>query len=116
MIRRQFIKLVTLTGATGFASLGALDGFDRNSAKAALDSPHTKTETKTVIWRVRGFTCVTCAVGLETMLRQQKGVKSTQASYPNSTVTIQFHPDEVSEASLRAFITDIGFTAEKQKG
>lgn len=103
MIRRQFIKLATLTGVTGLASLSALDALE------------TK-DTKTVTWRVHGFTCVTCAVGLETMLRQQKGVKSAEASYPMATVTIQFHPELVSEASLRSFITDIGFTADEQKG
>ncbi len=81
----------------------------------ALDALETK-DTKTVTWRVRGFTCVTCAVGLEVMLRRQKGVKSAEASYPDATVTIQFHPELVSEASLRSFITDIGFTADEQKG
>ena len=103
MIRRQFIKLATLTGATGLASLGAFDALEKH-------------ETKAVTWHVHGFTCVTCAVGLEVMLRQQKGVKSAEASYPNATVTIQFHPETVSEASLRSFITDIGFTADEQKG
>jgi copper chaperone CopZ len=102
MIRRQFIKLAGLTGAglASFRTLNALDDAD----------------TKTVVWSVRGFTCVTCAVGLEVMLRRQKGVKSAQASYPDATVTIQFHPELVSEASLRSFITGIGFTAEEQKG
>jgi len=112
MIRRQFIKFATLTGATGLASMGALIALEKNEAKNTIDA----TETKAVTWRVHGFTCVTCAVGLEVMLRQQKGVKSAQASYPNATVTIQFHPETVSEASLRAFITDIGFTADEQKG
>jgi copper chaperone CopZ len=112
MIRRQFIKLATFTGATGLASLGALDALDKNSTRADLVSPHTKTVT----WRVRGYTCVTCAVGLETMLRQQKGVQSAEASYQNAAVTIQFHSEVVSEASLRAFITDLGFTAEEEKG
>lgn len=103
MIRRQFIKLAGLTSATGLASFRALDAL-----KTA--------ETKTVTWHVRGFTCVTCAVGLEVMLRRQKGVKSADASYSDASVTIQFHPEMVSEASLRAFITDIGFTADEQKG
>ena len=50
------------------------------------------------------------------MLRQQKGVISAEASYPNASVTIQFHPNEVSEAKLRSFISEIGFTADEQKG
>jgi Cu+-exporting ATPase len=111
MIRRQFIKLATLSGATGIASLGRLSALEKketNSTIAAADM-------KTVTWRVHGFTCVTCAVGLETMLRQQKGVRSAEASYPNATVTIQYYAERVSEASLRSFIQDIGFTTEAGK-
>jgi copper chaperone len=108
MIRRQFLKLATLTGATGLASFGAIDALEKHHAHAIAEAKNAKT----VIWHVRGFTCPTCAVGLETMLRQEKGVTSANASYPNASVTIQFHPDEVSEASLRSFISELGFTAE----
>lgn len=106
MIRRRFLKLATLTGATGLASFGALDAIEKKNEAATSHLP-----TKTVDWHVAGFTCVTCAVGLETMLRQQKGVVSVVASYPQAHATIQFHPDLVTEAALRSFITDLGFTA-----
>jgi copper chaperone CopZ len=112
MIRRQFIKFATLTGATGLASMGALIALEKHETKDSIDAA----QTKTVTWRIQGFTCVTCAVGLETMLRQQKGVTSAHASYPDALVTIKFHPETVSEASLRSFITDIGFTVDEQKG
>lgn len=112
MIRRQFIKLAALTGATGLATLGALDSLHKRESKDERDAR----QTSTVTWRVQGFTCVTCAVGLETMLRQQNGVRGAEASYPNATVTVQFHPEIVSEAKLRAFIADIGFTTDEQKG
>jgi copper chaperone CopZ len=112
MIRRQFIRLAALTSATGLATLGALDSQEKKESKDELDAQ----ETRTVTWHVQGFTCVTCAVGLEVMLRQQEGVRSAEASYPNTTVTVQFHPEIVSEAKLRAFITNIGFTTGEQKG
>jgi anaerobic selenocysteine-containing dehydrogenase len=106
MIRRRFLKLATLTGATGLASFGALDAIEK---KADADAAHLP--TKTVDWHVAGFTCVTCAVGLETIMRQQKGVVAVAASYPQAHVTIQFHPNLVTEASLRSFISALGFTA-----
>ena len=112
MIRRQFIKLAAFSGAGGIASLGTLDALAHTGAKRAEDAK----ETNTVTWRVRGFTCVTCAVGLETMLRQQKGVTSAEASYPDAKVTIQFDPKLVTESSLRTFVTSIGFSAEEKKG
>ena len=108
MIRRQFLKLAALTGATGLASIGTLDAVEHHQHEPAG-------ETKTIKWRVRGFTCPTCAVGLETMLERQNGVKSVQATYPEAVVTIQYFPTQINEASLRTFITDLGFTAD-QKG
>lgn len=106
MIRRQFIKLATLTGAGGIATLAPLDSLEKAGAQP----------TQTVTWRVQGFTCATCAIGLKVMLRHQKGVTSSDASYPDATVTIQYEPAIVSESALRSYITGLGFTVGEQKG
>lgn len=111
MIRRQFIKLATLTGATGVASFGAIEALRGDSAQSA---PNPK-DAKTVTWHVRGFTCVTCAVGLETLLRREKGIVAADATYPQGMVTIQYHPSLVNEAALRATIAELGFTADDKK-
>jgi copper chaperone CopZ len=111
MIRRQFIKLATLTGATGLASLGAVEALRSESSSATTPGSN---DARSVTWHVRGFTCVTCAVGLETLLRREKGVISADATYPEAMVTIQFHPDLVDEKTLRAAITELGFTAEEK--
>jgi copper chaperone CopZ len=109
MRRRRFLTLATLTGATGLASLVTLDAMEKKTESAVAHLP-----TNTVNWHVSGFTCITCAVGLETMLRQQKGVVSAAASYPQAHVTIQFHPDLVTANSLRSFISELGFTASDE--
>jgi copper chaperone CopZ len=96
MQRRHFVQLMTLAG------VGSL---------TALEAKHAG-ETKSVTWQVKGFTCITCAVGLETMLRQQKGVHSASATYPESKVAIEYYPASVSEDALKAFISSLGFTAE----
>lgn len=110
MIRRQFIKLATLTGATGLASFGALETVQEAPTSAVGQ------DFQAVTWHVKGFTCITCAVGLETMLRREKGVVEANATYPQGMVTIQYHPDLVSEKVLRSTIADLGFTAEDKKG
>lgn len=78
---------------------------------AAAELAHAG-ETKTASYHVKGFTCVTCAVGLETMLREQKGVKWVKASYPQAQVIVKYDPAAVDEAQLRGFISELGFTAE----
>src|SRR5579875_2027909 len=71
---------------------------------------------RTVVYEVKGFTCVTCAVGLETLLRRQKGVARAQASYPDGIVRIEFDPNLVSDELLRGFISEMGFRVAKATG
>ena len=94
MIRRRFLQLIALSSATTLAPLEAL----------------ASGKSKTVIYQVKGFTCITCAVGLDTMLGKQKGVLSSQSTYPEGKVTVRFDPDSTAESSIRAFINDTGFT------
>jgi copper chaperone CopZ len=95
MLRRRFIQIITVAGAGGLESLGALEASD----------------AKTTTFKVKGFTCITCAVGLETLLRQQKGVIWVKASYPDALTTIRYQPSIVTEDQMKAFISELGFTA-----
>jgi copper chaperone CopZ len=95
MLRRKFIQLMTVAGTGSLAALGTLEASD----------------AKSVTYSVKGFTCVTCAVGLETLLRQQKGVVWAEASYPDASVVIRYEPGTVTEDKLKAYIAEMGFTA-----
>lgn len=96
MFRRNFIKRIAAVGAGGAATVTAA----------------TTGERRTVAYRVKGFSCVTCAVGLETMLGRKTGVVRVEASYPNSTAVVEYDSSLVTEKQLRAFISEMGFTAE----
>jgi copper chaperone CopZ len=97
MIRRKFLSLATLAGVGGLA---AIEGI-------------ASTERKTVTFRVSGFTCITCAVGLETLLEKERGVIHAKASYPENVTTITYNPAQTSEAALADFIATAGFKAIK---
>ena len=92
MIRRNFLQRITMAGTAGLAARG-LTASDLHKAS----------------FRVQGFTCVTCAVGLDTLLRDRKGVVRSKSSYPDGMVTIDFDPRLVSEKELVAFVTEQGF-------
>jgi copper chaperone CopZ len=98
MIRRRFLGLATLAGVAGLVTIEGMD----------------ITEQKTVTFRIAGFTCITCAVGLETLLRKEKGVVRVEASYPANTATITYRPGLTSESSLTEFIETTGFKAAKE--
>jgi len=94
MFRRRFLQLLTIASVSSLASLEAM------------------AETRTVTWVVKGFSCITCATGLDTMLGQQKGITSSRSTYPEGKVTVAFNPDQTTEQAIVKFITDLGFKVE----
>jgi copper chaperone CopZ len=96
MLRRRFFKLMTVATAAGLGPLEAAAGG----------------ATRIVVYRVAGFSCVTCATGLDTVLRDQQGITSSKSTYPQGIVTVAFDPKQVTEQAIMAFITGLGFTVE----
>ena len=92
IVRRKFIQGI----ACGLGAAGA--------AAAA--------KTRTVKYRIEGFTCVTCAVGLDTLLKEQKGIVRSQSSYPERTSVIEYRPDQIGEPQIKGFIEELGFHAK----
>jgi Cu+-exporting ATPase len=97
MDRRKFLCRVTAAG-TG-AGIGA-----------AAAPPSKAKENAAVTYSVKGFTCITCAVGLEVMLRGFRGVTRATASYPENKVSIGYDSRQVTEKTLKAFIAKCGFS------
>ena len=70
--------------------------------------------TKTVTYFVQGFSCITCATGLDTMLGQEKGIISSKSTYPEGKVTVSFDPKQTSEKAIIDFIASLGFAAHPE--
>jgi copper chaperone CopZ len=96
MFRRRFLQMMTVATAGGLAPLEGV------AARAS----------RIVTYRVKGFSCITCATGLDTMLSQQKGITSSKSTYPQGKVTVGFDPEQTTEKAIVAFIADLGFTVE----
>ncbi len=94
MFRRNFLHLMTFASVGGLAPLEAL----------------STASGQTVTYLVKGFTCITCATGLDTLLSQQKGISSSKSTYPEGKVTVRFDPGKTNEAAITAFIRELGFT------
>ena len=89
MDRRNFICSITMGTAAGLTAAEA---------------------NRSVTYKVKGFTCVTCAVGLEVMLRGLNGVTRGKASYPAANAAIGFDANLTTEKTLRDFIAKCGFS------
>jgi copper chaperone CopZ len=99
MFRRQFVQFIATISASSVATIAAAD------AKGL----------KAVTFLVKGFSCVTCAVGLDTTLGKLKGVISSKSSYPDGIAQIQFDPKEITQNALKAAIEEMGFTVAEEK-
>lgn len=99
MFRRQFVQLIAALGTGSLATVASLQTGER----------------KTVTYHVKGFSCVTCAVGLDTLLKQKKGIAWSKSIYPDGIVTIKFDPKEVTEDSIKACIAEMGFKVEETR-
>ena len=91
MVRRQFIQ-------------GIACGLGAGPAAGNIN-------TRTVTYHIEGFTCITCAVGLDTLLKEEKGIVRSQSSYAERTSTIEFDPGLIKEERIRARIQEFGFEA-----
>jgi copper chaperone CopZ len=96
MLRRKFFKVMTIATTGALTPLEAI--------------PATATPKKVVTYHVRGFSCITCATGLDTMLAKEKGIASSSSTYPEGIATIGFDPDQISEQQIKSFISSLGFT------
>jgi copper chaperone CopZ len=86
--------------------------FRRNFiTRLAMSSVSTVASVKTVTYRIKGFSCLTCAVGLDTLLSKEPGVIRAKSSYPDATTIIEFRPSQTNEDILKNCISEMGFTA-----
>jgi|SRR5437588_2256732 len=100
MDRRKFLSVVTgMAGTT--IGLGMV--------KAGLDLTASPKPTLKVTYQVKGFTCITCATGLEVILLRERGVVRAAASYPDARVVIEFDENLTSEDKLKEVIAGCGF-------
>ncbi len=96
MVRRDFLGRVAQAGIAGLC---------------ALEAGCSELRESTVLFRVNGFTCVTCAAGLETLLGRERGVRHVTATYPEGMARVVYDADATGEAAIAAAIQSMGFRA-----
>lgn len=103
MERRNFLRTVVIGSGTG-AGLAALERQKKQAAK--LEWPKVE-------WRVEGFYCPTCAIGLETLLQRNEAIGSVTAEYPSGRVRIGYDAAKITPATIAALIEEAGFKVSR---
>lgn len=58
---------------------------------------------------VSGMTCASCAVSLESWLKNKKGVEAVAVNYPNESLNVTYHPDVITPEALNDAAKEIGY-------
>jgi copper chaperone CopZ len=95
MFRRKFLQIAAAVGVSSIASMDSLASGPQRIA----------------VFQVKGFSCITCATGLDTLLSRQKGIKSSKSTYPEGMVTVEYLSDQINPDQIASFIGDLGFVA-----
>ena len=101
MHRRNFIRAL----AGGSASVALLN------LQAAEATPKANASVRLI---VKGFTCVTCSVGLKTILEQHKGIGRVTAEYPSGIVEVGFNSHEITPPEIKRLIENAGFKVREE--
>ncbi|MAG36128.1 MAG: hypothetical protein CL878_07785 [Dehalococcoidia bacterium] len=64
----------------------------------------------TAILQVRDLHCDGCAMTVTRALYQQPGVLAVQPDVPERSILIEYEPSNVTPATLRRTVEDVGFT------
>lgn len=99
MERRGFLRTVVMTGGAG-AGLAVVD---------RRKSTRERKETAKLEWKVEGFYCPTCAIGLETLLQRNGAIGRVAAEYPSGRVKIGYDAAKIAPAAIAALIEEAGF-------
>ena len=55
------------------------------------------------------MTCASCAVSLESWLKNKPGIQEVSVNYPNESVSVTFAPDKISPEDIHKAATEIGY-------
>lgn len=65
-----------------------------SGASPAGASPRKERKTRKVMFNVRGISCASCAVSMETVVAGLKGVESVSVSPLQGQAVVQYRPEE----------------------
>ena len=100
-----------------YTTLGAADSSDaagpstENGTDREADAIHSDQHRSRTFLRIDGMYSATCEAYLESLVENQKGVISAEASYVTETVRVDHDPETASKDALRDALSTLGYTA-----
>jgi len=61
------------------------------------------------IYPVTGMSCASCAARTESFVRNLSGVKSASVNFADTSLMVEFSPDEISPEEIKKGVKSIGY-------
>jgi len=84
-----------------------------SGASPAGVSPRKERKTRKVMFSVRGISCASCAVSIETVVAGLKGVESIQVSPLQGQAVVQYRPEETDARTIKEAIEELNFEVDE---
>ncbi|KAL6630017.1 hypothetical protein ACP70R_029782 [Stipagrostis hirtigluma subsp. patula] len=84
-----------------------------SGASPAGASPRKERKTRKVMFSIRGISCASCAVSIETVVAALKGVESIQVSPLQGQAVVQYRPEETATRTIKEAIEDLNFEVDE---
>lgn len=72
-------------------------------------SQNVKTSTEKQIFPVLQMSCAACALSVESILKEQKGVLKAEVNYAAQTARVEFDPQEIKPDQLKLAVQEMGY-------
>uniref|UniRef100_A0A0D3F1Z8 P-type Cu(+) transporter n=1 Tax=Oryza barthii TaxID=65489 RepID=A0A0D3F1Z8_9ORYZ len=84
-----------------------------SGASPAGASPRKERKTRKVMFNVRGISCASCAVSIETVVAGLKGVESVSVSPLQGQAVVQYRPEEADARTIKEAIEGLNFEVDE---
>lgn len=91
-------------------------GSDGHEAHAHLTATYVEEDLSQEGLTLTGMDCADCALQIERILMQQRGVSSATVSFAASKMNVCFDPDVVNLSEIESIVSKLGYGIEAERG
>ncbi|KAK6937111.1 Heavy metal-associated domain, HMA [Dillenia turbinata] len=87
----------------------------RDSVALSIPEPNNRKDKKvrTIMFRVGGITCASCATSIESVVKKLNGVRSVAVSVIQGQAVVDYVPELVTASTIKETIEDAGFEVDE---
>jgi Cu+-exporting ATPase len=67
-------------------------------------------DTRELIFKAEGITCLSCAGDMETVLQEKEGIINASVDFAEETVTVRYNPRKLDRKEVFFAVRKLGYT------